>query len=144
MTRTTAEPGKIRFAPRKRGNLRFLLVGLIVALVAGCVPGQNRPDSGMDGQRNASLEMRSQLSLDPEQWRIARKYAAVAGEFYGYEYIPARVERFSEADGVTEVDIAFRMPDGETRRVRVTGRPVGDGDTRSVRVAPLGKDDPAP
>ncbi|MFP4033817.1 MAG: hypothetical protein ACLFRG_19295 [Desulfococcaceae bacterium] len=114
-----------------------------MAAVAGCVPAQNRSDPGTDGQPKASREMRSQLSLDPEQWRIARKYAAVAGEFYGYEYIPARVERFSEADGVTEVDIAFRMPDGETHRVRVTGRPFGDGSTRSVQVEPLPGDDPA-
>jgi hypothetical protein len=124
------------------GNGRLAGAGglllLAILALAGCVPATPSPDAGGKGTENRQArEMRASLSLTPDQWRIARKYAGVASEFYGYEYIPARVERYSDAEGVITVDLAFDFPGDEFRRVRVTSRPAADGSTRTARVEPL-------
>lgn len=123
-------------------NLRKL-VGLAVLLfpmISGCVPPVERPDPGTGESGGRNGEVRSRLTLTPDQWRIARKYAAVAREFYGFAYVPARVERYSDTGKIIAVDMAFRMADGTVRRVRVTGTlsetREGD-DRRTARVEPL-------
>jgi hypothetical protein len=135
----------------ERGNFRKGRWGgtaglFLLAMIAlgGCVPATPPPDGGMDRAQNQPREMRAAVSLTPDQWRIARKYAGVAGEFYGYEYIPARVERYSDEEGVITVDLAFEFPGEEFRRVRVTSLPAGDGETRTARVEPLREEKPAP
>lgn len=120
---------------RGGGKAGLLLLAMIT--LAGCVPATPAPEEGMSGAPNPAREMRAAMSLTPDQWQIARKYAGVASEFYGYEYIPARVERYSDEEGVIAVDLAFDFPGEEFRRVRVTSRPSGDGETRTARVEPI-------
>jgi hypothetical protein len=131
------EPG--RFSALARRLFHFGAMGLFLAMAAGCVSPTGPAVSDMKARAKAESEVRSQMSLAPNEWRIARKYAGIARDFYGYEYIPARVERYSDSGDAIEVDLAFRMPDGGVRRVRVTGT-VADGgeeERRTARVEPL-------
>ena len=123
-----------------RRLLRLGATGFFLFLAAGCVsPGG--PD-GLNAKAGAATEteVRSQMSLTPDEWRMARKYAGVARDFYGYDYIPARVERYSDSGDAIVVDLAFRMPDGRIRRVRVTGTRTGKDKTEerwAATVRPL-------
>lgn len=129
----------VPFASNGRLRLCGLLWGFLL-FAAGCVPPAGPGGLGIDAVADRVAEVRSGMSLTPEQWRTVRKYVGVARDFYGYEYVPATVDRYSDDGESIVVESTFGMADGSVRRVRVTGVLSGGegGEERRVaRVEPL-------